>query len=223
MNFAAILFDCDGVLVDSEVIYVEVERDHLSRIGLHYDLEDYQSRFNGLTSADFGALLHQEYEALGKGPIPADFFDNLDAATKERMDRDLTAIDGIIPLLNAYDGPLAVASSSRLFQLNNKLRQTGLHDYFDPYIYSGEQVANGKPAPDLFLFAAENLSVEPERCVVIEDSVNGVRAGCAAGMAVWGFTGGSHANDALGNRLAAAGAEKVFASHAELAGHLSET
>lgn len=220
MDFSAILFDCDGVLVDSEAIYVAVEREHISRIGLHYELDAYQQRFNGLASVDFLALLQQDYEALDKGPFPRDFGTKLDAASKARMDLELTDIDGIKPLLEAYEGPVAVASSSRLARLGDKLRQTGLHSYFDPHIYSGEQVANGKPAPDLFLHAAERLGVAPESCLVIEDSVNGVLAGRAAGMAVWGFVGGGHANEALAERLAAAGAAEVLPGHGELANRL---
>jgi HAD superfamily hydrolase (TIGR01509 family) len=220
MNFSAILFDCDGVLVDSEIIYIDVEREHLSRLGLTYSLQDYQQRFVGLTSTDFYKAIEDDYTALGNGALPAGFADGLDRATRERMDRDLVAVDGIKPLLEAYQGPKAVASSTRLSRLNEKLRQTGLHHYFDPHIYSGEQVSNGKPAPDLFLFAADKLQATADKCLVIEDSVNGVRAGYTAGMTVWGFTGGSHGDDALKERLFEAGAAEVFSGHYDLAKRL---
>jgi len=220
MNFSAILFDCDGVLVDSETIYMEVEQEHLSRLGLTYSLLDYQQRFVGLTSVDFYKAIEDDYAALGKGPFPQGFAEELDRAARERMDRDLVAVDGIKPLLEVVQGPKAVASSTRLSRLNEKLRQTGLHSYFDPHIYSGEQVRNGKPAPDLFLFAAANLQVPPKECLVVEDSTNGVRADCAAGMTVWGFTGGSHADDALKERLLKAGAAEVHAGHDDLARRL---
>lgn len=221
MTFSAILFDCDGVLVDSETIYVEVEREHLSRIGLTYPLKEYQNRFNGLTSTDFFRALEQDYSALGRGPFPGDFADNLDAETKRRMDLELEQIAGAARMLEACDGPKAVASSSRLIRLHAKLHQTGLFRYFDPHIYSGEQVENGKPAPDLFLHAATALDVDPAGCLVIEDSVNGVLAGCAAGMTVWGFVGGGHANEDLEQRLLAAGAAEVLASHQDLAGRMA--
>lgn len=220
MNFSAILFDCDGVLVDSEIIYIDVEREHLSRLGLTYSLQDYQQRFVGLTSTDFYKTIGDDYAALGNGPLPADFADGLDRATRERMDRDLVAVAGIKSLLEVYRGPKAVASSTRLNRLIEKLKQTGLHAYFDPHIYSGEQVRNGKPAPDLFLFAADKLQATADECLVIEDSVNGVRAGCAAGMTVWGFTGGSHSDDALKVRLLEAGASEVFSGHTDLARRL---
>jgi HAD superfamily hydrolase (TIGR01509 family) len=221
MTFEAILFDCDGVLVDSEKIYVEVEREHLARIGLIYSLDDYMSRFQGLGSADFWAKLDDDHRALGKGPLPETFAPELDAATLKRISSELAEIAGIKALLEAHDGPRAVASSSRLHRLIHKLQHTGLHDYFAPHIYSGEQVTNGKPAPDLFVFAAEKLGIEPENCLVIEDSSNGVLAGLAAGMTVWGFVGGGHSHDGHAEQLKSAGAHKVVDSHADLSALLA--
>jgi HAD superfamily hydrolase (TIGR01509 family) len=220
MAFEAILFDCDGVLVDSEIIYVEVEREHLARIGLHYDLNEYMDRFQGLGSTDFWATLDMDHRALGKGPLPETFGDELDAATMERIDRELTEISGIKQLLDAHKGARAVASSSRLKRLIHKLQHTDLYSFFDPHIYSGEQVENGKPAPDLFLHAASKLSVEPSRSLVIEDSANGVKAGLAAGMTVWGFVGGGHSHEGHAEQLKAAGAHKVVDSHVDLSGLL---
>lgn len=220
MEFEALIFDCDGVLVDSETIYVEVERKLLAGIGLHYELNDYQNRFNGLTSTDFIAALEKEYSRLDKGAFPADFAANLDATATARMDVELEAMPGIASFMDRFVHPTAVASSSRLARLEKKLTQTGLHGYFAPHIYSGEQVANGKPAPDLFLFTADRLAVDPSRCLVIEDSVNGVKAGVAAGMKVWGFVGGGHAGPDLGDRLINAGAEIVLSSHEHLAREL---
>ncbi|MEP3431428.1 MAG: HAD family hydrolase [Roseibium sp.] len=213
MAFEAILFDCDGVLVDSEKIYVEVERDFLARIGLNYSLDEYMTRFQGLAGVDFFATLDADHRALGKGPLPENFGPELDAATMERIDRELLEISGIKQLLNAHSGPRAVASSSRLNRLNHKLQHTGLYDFFKPHIYSGEQVENGKPAPDLFLFAAQKLSVDPTCCLVIEDSDNGVKAGLSAGMTVWGFVGGGHSHNGHAAQLQAAGAHKVVDSH----------
>lgn len=213
MAFEAILFDCDGVLVDSEKIYVEVEREHLSRIGLTYSLDEYMTRFQGLGSADFWAALDSDHQALGKGPLPETFGEDLDAATMARIDKELLEIAGIKQLLQAHQGLRAVASSSRLNRLTHKLQHTGLFAFFEPHIYSGEQVENGKPAPDLFLFAAQKLSVDPACCLVIEDSDNGVKAGLAAGMTVWGFIGGGHSHNGHAAQLQAAGAHKVVDSH----------
>ncbi len=140
--------------------------------------------FQGLGSTDFWAALDVDYQTLGKGPLPETFGPDLDAATQARIDRELAEIKGIKQLLAAHDGPRAVASSSRLHRLTHKLQHTGLFPYFEPHIYSGEQVTNGKPAPDLFLFAADKLGVDPKAALVVEDSVNGVKAGLAAGMTV---------------------------------------
>ncbi|MCV0426799.1 MAG: HAD-IA family hydrolase [Roseibium sp.] len=217
MKFEAILFDCDGVLVDSEKIYVDVEREHLARIGLQYDVDEYMDRFQGLGADDFWAALDRDYRALGKGPLPDTFGPELDAAATERIDRELSEIAGIKQLLDSHEGLRAVASSSRLHRLIHKLQHTGLYNFFEPHIYSGEQVENGKPAPDLFLFAAEKLKVEPAKALVIEDSANGVKAGLAAGMTVWGFVGGGHSHEGHEKQLHSAGAHRVVASHDNLA------
>ncbi|WP_298816636.1 HAD family phosphatase [uncultured Roseibium sp.] len=217
MAFEAILFDCDGVLVDSETIYVQVEREHLARIGLQYDLDEYMDRFQGLGSEDFWAALDRDHRELGKGSLPENFFEELDVATMRRMETELLEISGIKQLLNGHEGLRAVASSSRLQRLIQKLRHTGLFSYFDPHIYSGEQVKNGKPAPDLFLFAAHKLGVSPARTLVIEDSSNGVKAGLAAGMTVWGFVGGGHSHDTHAAQLEEAGAHQVVNTHQNLA------
>ena len=110
---------------------------------------------------------------------------------------------------------MAVASSSTKSRLDFKLKRTGLWDHFAPHIYSAEHVTHAKPAPDLFLHAADALAVPPSQCLVIEDSVNGVLAGRAAGMRVWGFGGGGHMTDRLTARLSEAGAERIVADWAE--------
>jgi len=211
-----IIFDCDGVLIDSEVIYNSVERKHLSRIGLTYEHADYQYRFTGLTEADFLAELKRDYQCLGKGAFPSDFARQVKTECRKRFKTELVAIDGIYTVLEQFDRPAAVASSSPVDDLHEKLRITKLFEYFAPHIYSGDQVESGKPSPDLFLFAANRLGQEPENCIVVEDSINGVRAGLAAGMTVWGFTGGSHTDAELPDRLRQAGAHAVFSSCTEL-------
>jgi len=216
-DFAAIVFDCDGVMVDSEAIYVEVEMRRLADIGLAYAVSDYQQRFNGLRPDDFVSAVAVEYAKLGKGSLPKTFGPDLAAEVYERMETKLQPIAGIHDLLDQVSGPCAVASSSAAHRLIRKLEMTGLSKYFDEHVYSGDFVENGKPAPDLFLYSAEKLSVDPAECLVIEDSANGVLAGIAAGMTTWGFIGGGHATSELGERLKDAGAERVFESHAEIA------
>ena len=216
MTNSAIIFDCDGVLVDSERIAIAVEREHLGRIGLFYDATEYLSRFVGLTNEDFHDALDSDHQTLHGSPLPPSFFGDLKAACRARYESELTSFDGLTALLDDLDGPVAVASSSSKELLHRKLEITDLHGRFDPHIYSGDEVRNGKPAPDLFLLAAARIGRDPAQCLVIEDSVNGVRAAMAAGMAVWGFTGGGHADEGLAGRLTEVGAQKVFSNYADV-------
>ncbi len=216
MTGLAVIFDCDGVLVDSEGISIAVERKHLARIGLEYDLEDYLTRFVGLTDEDYYRELESDYGALFESDFPSDFAASVKSERWARYENELTSIEGVEEFLDHCDGAIAVASSSPVASLRRKLEITGLHSRFEPHIYSGEQVKRGKPAPDLFLFAASRLGHDPDTCRIIEDSVNGVRAGLAAGMEVWGFTGGEHADPGLHDRLKQVGAHEVFSSFPDM-------
>ena len=219
-EFDALIFDCDGVLVDSEVLAIAAERDVLARVGLIYDTVEFVSRFVGLTDAAFHAALKWDaLERTGKA-LPEDIGIQLTTARWKLFEAELSAIAGARELAEAWRGPKAVASSSGPEKLVRKFALTGLTGLFEPHVYSGRSVPNGKPAPDLFLMTAGKLAALPERCVVIEDSLNGVRAGVAAGMHVIGFTGGGHADAELGQRLCATGAHQVFDSHEEIAAYL---
>ncbi len=222
MSPSAIIFDCDGVLVDSETIYCELELAHLGAIGLHYDKDAYQARFAGLPPEGFAANVAQDYARLGKGDVPPDFHDNLRSACAARFETELVQVAGATDFVAGLRLPIAVASSTRLERLHWKLKRTGLHESFDPHIYSGEQVEQGKPEPDLFLFAARQLDVPVDECLVIEDSENGVRAGVAAGMTVIGFCGGGHATNGMEGRLLRAGASVVCCDFADLRAYLSD-
>lgn len=212
----AIIFDNDGVLVDSETIHVAVERELLAEMGLVYEHGAYLKRFVGLSNLDFHREIDRDHRAQFDRPFPSDFSDRLRARVWPRIETELRALPGVADLVQSFGGPVAVASSAIVERLTRKLEITRLHDLFHPHIYSSEHVANGKPAPDLFLHAAERLGVAPERCLVLEDSVNGVIAGRAAGMITFGFVGGGHVDDDHGPRLKAAGAHDVIASHSEL-------
>lgn len=205
----AVIFDCDGVLIDSEVIAVEVETALLAEHGLHYEIPEFVARFMGMSDKAFYAALSEDsLSRLGRA-LPEDFKARVDAGKRLLNEQKLAAIAGIetavarLPLLKA------VASSSETHHLDYKLRKTGLFDLFAPHIYSADHVTHAKPAPDLFLYAARALGVDPSGCLVIEDSVNGVKAALAANMRVWGFAGGGHMDDAARARLTMAGAERV--------------
>lgn len=219
MNFSALIFDCDGVLVDSEAIAIAAEREMLAGWGLDYDFQTFVSRFVGLHNRDFYTALSADAAALGL-VLPEGFGPALQANNWKRYETELTAIEGVARVTDAFGGALAVASSSEAAKLVRKLEITSLHDLFVPHIYSSDLVANGKPAPDLFLLTAEKLQMPPAGCLVIEDSINGIKAARAAGMTAWGFTGGGHADAGLAARLKGAGAHAVFASHQEIASAL---
>ena len=212
-----VLFDCDGVLVDSEILALECELACLAEIGLAFDEESYVQRHLGTSSKDFFAALEAEHQSAFGRPLPADFEARLRQRYREAFDTRLTPIAGVHDALLAHAGPRAVASSSSLAALHRKLDQTGLAGFFGPHVYSAEMVARGKPAPDLFLHAAAALDAEPGDCIVIEDSVNGVRAAVAAGMTAIGFTGGGHCGASHGESLRAAGAGTILGHMDQLA------
>ena len=215
-HVAAIIFDNDGVLVDSESIHVAVERELLAEIGLDYDLPTYMARFVGLNNADFQAQLAQDFGARYGAPFPSDFRARLDARAWPRIEAELQPVANVPDLVGAFAGPVAVASSATTARLRQKLELTGLYDLFAPHIYSADLVANGKPAPDLFLHAARALQVDPDRCLVIEDSEHGIIAARAANMIPFGFTGGGHSDRGHADRLMRAGASACFSCHGDI-------
>lgn len=218
MTASAIIFDCDGVLVNSEELVIDIERRFLAGLGLVYDDVEFLTRFVGTSDRDFVAALQADHAERGQGIFPDDFLQQVRAVSFHRFTTDLRAVEGLEAYLAGLRRPKAVASSSTVRSLTRKLSLTGLADWFGEHVYSAEHVENGKPAPDLFLHAADRLGVRPVDCIVIEDSVMGVQAGIAAGMEVWGFTGGGHADAGLGDRLAAAGAVEVFPRFADMPG-----
>ena len=216
-----ILFDCDGVLVDSEGLALECELACLAEIGLSFDADDFKQRFLGTSSADFFAGLDDEHRRAFGAPLPESFEPTLRARYRETFDARLERIAGVEEVLHGLHGrPKAVASSSSVAGLHRKLEQTGLADFFDGHVYSAEMVPRAKPAPDLFLHAASELGAAAAECIVIEDSVNGVLAAVAAGMQVIGFTGGSHCGPEHGDRLLANGAIAIVAHMSALPAHI---
>lgn len=204
-----IIFDCDGVLVDSESVYIETELAHLADVGVHYDRAHYVRRFMGLPPARWRVELAADVHASNGARLPDGFFAALDVALHRALRDGLRALPGMRDVVTALGRPRCVASSTPAPQLAWKLRHTGLDDLFGPHVFSADLVERGKPAPDLFLLAAATLDVDPSACVVVEDSPNGVRAGVAAGMRVVGFAGAGHCLDGHGDMLVAAGATAV--------------
>lgn len=213
----AVIFDCDGVLVDSEILAHEVELRVLAALGLHYDVHEFKARFMGMSDRAFHAALEEDGQArLGRSIID-DLALRLAAGYAAAMNTRLAIVPGAAEAVRAVRCAKAVASSSTAKGLERKLRKVGLWDDFAPHSYSAEHVEHAKPAPDLFLHAAANLNVAPQHCLVIEDSVNGVRAARAAGMRVWGLMAGAHMDEPARQRLVAAEAERIVENWADAA------
>jgi HAD superfamily hydrolase (TIGR01509 family) len=205
-NLDLIIFDCDGVLVDSEVLSCQCLSEVLGACGIKLELDQALELFLGRSTT---AVL-QHYAAQGR-ILPEHFLADLKPRVRETFQASLRPIPGIGALLSGLQTPRCVASSSDLDRVSFSLARTGLSSYFGDRIYTSQMVARGKPAPDLFLYAAEKMQAEPARTLVIEDSASGVAAARAAGMKVWGFVGGSHYESRDGRAiLYAAGADRVF-------------
>lgn len=181
-----VIFDCDGVLVDSEVIAVELDRVILAEHGWHLTTEEIVDRFLGRSFSHVKSSLE---EHLGSA-LPATWERDQQPRYLDAFDRELRAVDGIEEALDALSVPTCIASSGTHEKLRRTLGLTGLATRFEGRVYSSTDVRNGKPAPDLFLYAAARMGVDPAHCVVVEDSKHGVTAGLAAGMRVLGYAGG---------------------------------
>jgi HAD superfamily hydrolase (TIGR01509 family) len=181
-----VIFDCDGVLVDSERLAVRVEVAVLAELGWPLSEAEVVERFMGRSAAVMAEAIR---ERLGRG-LPDDWQDRFDRGYRAAFDAELAPVDGVVEALDRIDTPTCVASSGSHDTLRRTLGLTGLYPRFEGRIFSADEVATGKPAPDLFLHAAARLGAEPSACAVVEDSRYGVEAARAAGMRAFGYTGG---------------------------------
>ncbi|MGO4523691.1 HAD family hydrolase [Microvirga sp. 2MCAF35] len=208
-----LIFDCDGVLVDSEPLSCRIDAEVLTECGVPYTAQDVAREFTGVSIKDQIARIESERGIR----LPEDFTERLNRTLFARFETDLKPIAGVRDAILSLPVPRCVASSSIPERIALSLRVTGLSDLFD-HIFSSTQVARGKPAPDLFLYAAQRMSTRPEDCLVIEDSVAGVQAAVAAGMRVIGFTDGGHCGPEHGERLRQAGALHIVEHMEDLPG-----
>ncbi|MDO8398285.1 MAG: HAD family hydrolase [Bradyrhizobium sp.] len=210
--FDLVIFDCDGVLVDSEVISCAAHAETLTRHGYPITSDQVLERFLGVSDREARQTIETE---LGR-QLPDDFESQMKQATLQRYAADLKTIPHISEAIAAIGLPKCVASSGTPEKIRHGLGCAGLYDLLAPHIFSASQVNRGKPAPDLFLFAAGQMLAAPARCLVIEDSLAGIAAAVAAGMPVLGFYGGSHCRPGHGDRLRAAGAAAIFGDMRQL-------
>jgi HAD superfamily hydrolase (TIGR01509 family) len=207
-----VIFDCNGVLVDGEMISASVVAEEFTRAGFVMSPQLVGQFFTGRRTSDMIA----DVETATGRKLPRNFTASLASATLRRYRAELVATPHAAHALTWLRGPKCVASSATLDRILVSLDSTGLLRFFDPNIFSGNDVQRGKPAPDLFLHAAAKMAVHPGDCVVVEDSVVGVQAAVAAGMTAVGFVGGSHAGPRLPGMLEAAGARAVIADFRRL-------
>lgn len=192
VDFDLVIFDCDGVLIDSEIISARMLIAELAGMGVSIDMSYVAHHFLGrsyptvmkVINKDFGVNLTPEFEQNYRTRLLAAF------------EKDLKPIPHVHEVLTTLSVPWCIATSSSPSRAKQSLHITGLSDVVGQRLFTASEVANGKPAPDLFLLAAARMGAEPARCLVIEDSLNGIRAARAAGMPVWRFVGGSHLRNA---------------------------
>ena len=206
MKPSLVIFDCDGVLIDSELIACRVDAECLTEIGFPTTADFIHENFIGLSSR----VMFERVERDHGRKLPSDFPAILQQRLAAAFTEELEAMAGVADMLPSLGIKACVASSSQPERLHHTLTVTGLWPHFAPHVFSATMVRNGKPAPDLFLYAAERMNVAPDDCVVVEDSRAGVAAGRAAGMRVLGFTGGSHCAPNHAEILREAGAGQVF-------------
>jgi HAD superfamily hydrolase (TIGR01509 family) len=209
-----VIFDFDGVIADSELLANAVLAEAVSELGLPTSLDDSLAVFAGKRAQDIAAIV----EARTGRPVPPDFRSLYEGRTLERFRTELKAIDGVRGFISSLAPlPICIASSSTPARLALSLEVLGLSETFGANVFSAAGLARGKPAPDIFLLAAERMAVAPERALVIEDSVSGVSAGVAAGATVVGLLAGSHIRPHHRRALIDAGAHYLADSFSDVA------
>jgi HAD superfamily hydrolase (TIGR01509 family) len=185
---ALVIFDCDGVLIDSEIISTAVLVEELARHGITIEAGHVLEHFIGHPYA----IVAGKIAAIAGAPLPASFETAYRARLARRFEAELRAMPGIIDVLDDLAVPYCAATSSSPERARHSLRAAGLAERFGERVYTASMVARPKPAPDLFLHAAAAMGADPKQCLVVEDSDLGIAAAQAAGMIAWQFTGGSH-------------------------------
>jgi HAD superfamily hydrolase (TIGR01509 family) len=213
LQLGALIFDFDGVIADSEALANAVLAEFVTNFGQPTTLDEALERYSGRRWDDVLAAIES---AAGK-PLPANFSDELRTATLDRFRKDLREVRGATDFIRRFSArPRCIASSSSIDRLQLCLSLLDLEDSFGGNVFSADMVSRGKPHPDLFLFAAEKLGVDPASCLVIEDSASGVKAAVAAGMTAVGLCAGSHIRPGHDFRLREAGATHLAGSWDEI-------
>jgi HAD superfamily hydrolase (TIGR01509 family) len=205
MPFNLVIFDCDGVLIDSEMLSVGADVECLAEFGIDLATDEILERYTGISLADMVGDLEARFSRALPG-----FAELHQTRLQALFEAGLQPIPGVKAVLGSLPFRSCVASSGTPERLRHALSLLGLLERLHPHVFSATEVARGKPAPDLFLHAAERMGVAPRDCAVVEDSLPGIEAAVAAGMTAIGFTGGSHCRPRLDSRLRDAGAAVVI-------------
>ncbi|MFN7225049.1 MAG: HAD family hydrolase [Paracoccaceae bacterium] len=211
MGRGLVIFDCDGVLIDSEIISAQMLIDALSERGVMIDLPYVAQNFLGRS---YPVVMQQIRHEFGLD-LPPNFEDDYRERLLEGFRTGLRIMPGVSDVIDALALPCCVATSSSPRRVEMSLRLVGLWDRLGDRVFTASQVARGKPAPDLFQYAADQMGYDPEECLVIEDSLTGIAAARAAGMEVWHFVGGSHMAGLTQSDPGTTRADLRFASFAE--------
>jgi HAD superfamily hydrolase (TIGR01509 family) len=209
-----VIFDCDGVLVESEALAFQCELEGLRELGHTLDSQVYQDLSLGRRAEKVTQLLWEQHQIV----LPADFWVLQAERLRQMMQQELVAVEGVVETVKGLSLPTCIASSSDMAHLKSMLGQVGLWSHFEGRVFSTQMVQHPKPAPDVYLHAAAVMGAEPSECLVIEDSPVGIQAGLAAGMTVLAFGGGRHITPNLKERIKSSGAHGYFERMQELPG-----
>jgi HAD superfamily hydrolase (TIGR01509 family) len=207
MPYQAIIFDCDGTLVDSERLVNEVVVEFAALFGINLSVDEALARFRGAKMADCVSHL----ESLGGRALPSSFVTDLRARMARVISTRLKPVDGAIDLVRSLSTPFCVASGGPREKIELSLSVTGLLPYFEGRIFSSYEVGSWKPAPGLFIHAAQSLGARPAHCAVVEDSSPGIQAGIAAGMTVFALVDGSSPSQIPASAHAVTGLRELVA------------
>ena len=209
--FDLVIFDCDGVLIDSEIISANMLIAELAKLGVNIDLAYVARHFLGRSYPTVMETIRREFHLT----LPAEFESDYRAKLLQTFEAELHVMPHVAQVIADLRVAFCIATSSSPMRAAKSLALVGLEHLVGPQLFTSTMVARGKPAPDLFLHAAAQMGADPARCLVIEDSLTGIRAARAAGMAVWRFTGGSHLKNHLAEEPEDARPDLRFASFAE--------
>lgn len=204
-----ILFDCDGVLVDTEITAANVMVEAMKKKGADISVQYYLENLSGST---FSVILNTYFGSSFKGSEKTKFINKLE----QRIVNDVKAIDGVTEMLNSILLPKSIVSNSEIWQVKKEIEKTNISHFFTGHIFSSELVANPKPAPDVYNLAKGDLGLTNNEVLVVEDSITGAKAALAAGLKVIGFSGASHILPGHDQKLLALGVTQVASSMSEL-------